>query len=77
MVKIRGRRASTERAIAGAPIGGRNNGCYIGQQVLLDSVATPRAKNTAQSTRANPTPTTEEKTTRVRMDLNIAMEYAN
>ena len=77
MVKIRGRRASTERIVASAPIGGRNNGCYIGQQVLLDSVATPRAKNAAQSTKANPTPTTEEKTTRVRMDLNIAMEYAN
>ena len=76
-MEINGRRAGTERVIAGAPIGGRNNGCYIGQQVLLDSVATPRAKNTAQSTRANPTPTTEEKTTRVRMDLNIAMEYAN
>jgi len=43
-------------------------------------VATPRAKNTAQSTRADPTPTTEEKTTRLRSDeekLEILRVYTN
>jgi len=70
--------AAEESASDDAPIGGHNNGCYRSQQVLFDDLITPHATYTAQTSHTVPTPSTEEKSTRLRsqeMKLDVLRQY--
>ena len=72
------KRAAKESASGDAPIGGRNNGCYRAQQVIFDDLVTPHAPYTVQTTQAVPTPSPEEKSSRLRsqeMKLDVLQQY--